>query len=171
MALCGVLCALALVILLLGGVIPAALYACPMLAMLVLLPILSECGPRLAGAAYGAVAILAVLLVPDKELAAVYVFFGCYPLLRPRLERLPSRPLRLLAKLAFCNAAIFLMYALLLFVFQLDALTEEYASASRLMIGALAAMGNVIFLLLDRAIGRMTVVWETRLRRRFFPPR
>lgn len=48
MALCGVLCALAEVFLLLGGLIPAALYACPILAMLSLLPVREECGPRFA---------------------------------------------------------------------------------------------------------------------------
>ena len=42
MALCGLMAALSIVILLLGGLIPLATFACPMLAMICLLPVLRE---------------------------------------------------------------------------------------------------------------------------------
>ena len=61
-ALCGVLCALAEVFLLLGGLVPAALYACPILAMLALLPVREECGVRFALVSWAAVGLLALLL-------------------------------------------------------------------------------------------------------------
>ena len=50
MALCGVLCALAAALLTLGGVIPAATFCAPVLAMAALLPVLPEQVPEvLAG--------------------------------------------------------------------------------------------------------------------------
>ena len=79
-ALCGVSCALAVTLLLLGGILPLATFCAPMLAMTVLLPVRQECGTRMASAAYGAAAILALLLVADREAALIFVFFGWYPL-------------------------------------------------------------------------------------------
>ncbi len=49
MSLCGMLTALAVVILLLGGLLPLATFLRAVLAMAALLPVLEECGPRAAG--------------------------------------------------------------------------------------------------------------------------
>ena len=75
-ALCGLLCALAVTLLLLGGVIPIATFCAPLLAMVILLPILEEYGPRTAAAAYGAAAILALLLVWCAILIAADLWAG-----------------------------------------------------------------------------------------------
>jgi len=165
MALCGLLTALAVVVLLLGGAIGIGTFAAPVLAMAVLLPILEEYGPRAAGTAYGAAALLALLLVPDRELALVYACFGWYPILRPRIARIPSWPLRLACKLAVCNAVILVLYSLLL---RLMGLTADLMDASRLMNAVLLVLGNVLFLLLDPVLDRLTVLWRRKMRRRFF---
>ena len=165
-ALCGVLCGLAVVVLLLGGLFSLAVYCAPLLAMAVLLPVLKEYGPGTAGAAYGAVAILALLLVPDRETALVYVFFGWYPLLRPRIAALPSLPVRLVCRLGVCGLSMFLLYGVTIRLLGLTAVTEELGGGW--LTAALAAMGCAVFLLLDLALGRLTVLWRRKLRRRFF---
>ena len=165
-ALCGVLCGLAVVVLLLGGLFSLAVYCAPLLAMAVLLPVLEEYGPGTAGAAYGAVAILALLLVPDREAALVYVFFGWYPLLRPRIAALPSLPVRLVCRLGVCGLSMFLLYGVTIRLLGLTAVTEELGGGW--LTAALAAMGCAVFLLLDLALGRLTVLWRRKLRRRFF---
>ena len=165
-ALCGVLCGLAVVVLLLGGLFSLAVYCAPLLAMAVLLPVLEEYGPGTAGAAYGAVAILALLLVPDRETALVYVFFGWYPILRPRIAALPSLPVRLVCRLGVCGLSRFLLYGLASRLLGLAAVTEELGGGW--LTAALAAMGCAVFLLLDLALGRLTVLWRRKLRRRFF---
>ena len=165
MALCGVLCALAAVFLTLGGVIPIATFCAPMLAMAALLPVLEEYGPRAAGTAWLAVSLLALLLDPDREAALVYLCFGWYPILRPRLARIPSRLPRLASKLAICSAVIALLYGLLL---RLLGLTADLESAGAWLTAALLVLANVTFLLLDRALERLTLLWRNRLRRRFF---
>jgi len=165
MALCGVLCALAEVLLLLGGILPLATYCAPMLAMAVLLPIRCEYGIRWAGAAYGAAALLALLLVPDRETALVFLFFGWYPLVQPKILAISSRLARLACRLLFCNAAIALTYGLLLWVFQLG----DLAGSTPLLAAALLVGGNITFLLLDRVLVRMAFLWRHNLRKKFFP--
>ena len=168
MALSGVLSALAVVILLLGGLIPLATFCYPMLAILVLLPLREECGPRIAATAWAAVSLLTLLLVPDRELGLFYIFFGWYPLLQPYVDRLSSRCLRLLCKLLFCTLSILALYAILLFVFQLEALAAELKGASLALTLVTLAMGNVAFLLLDELLRRFSFLWNRRLRKRFF---
>ena len=89
-ALCGMMAALTVVILCLGGMIPLATFACPILAMLCLIPAVCEYGPGTALILYGAASILALLLGPDKEIALLYAFLGWYPALRPRLDSIPK---------------------------------------------------------------------------------
>ena len=97
-ALGGVLAALAVVILLLGGIIPVGTYLAPMIASLPLLVLMEELPKSLCFGWYGVVALLGGLLCPDPETAFVFVFLGWYPLARPVLDRLPKLP-RILCKL------------------------------------------------------------------------
>lgn len=163
MALCGVLSSLAVCFLLLGSVIPAATFCGPILAMTALLPVLEECGPRAAGTAWAAVSLLGLLLAADRELALVYLFFGWYPALRPRISRIPSRLLRVAVKLAVCNGVVCLLYCLL---GTLLGLTEEMTSP--LLAAALVVLANITFLLTDLVLGRLTLLWRRKLRKRFF---
>ena len=165
-ALCGLLTALAVVVLLLGGMIGIGTFAAPVLAMAALLPVLEEYGARAAATAYAAAAILGLVLVPDRELALVYACFGWYPILRPHIARIPSRLLRLVVRLAVCNGTILVLYGSLL---RLMGLTADLAMASRTLNIVLLAMGNLVFLLLDLVLERMTGLWRRKLRRRFFP--
>ncbi len=165
LALCGVLTALAAALLCLGGILPGMVFCSPILAMGALLPVLEELGPRAAGTSYAAVAILALLLVPDRETAFVYLFFGWYPILRPRIAALPSRPVRLLARLAVCNIAALLLYGLVL---RLMGLTADLLEAAWYFNAALLAMGNVVFLLTDATLTRLTALWHWKLKKRLY---
>ena len=70
--------ALAAVIMSLGGLIPVATFTSPMLCMLLLAFVTKVCGKRIGWAWYGAVSILSLLMSPDKEAAAIFVFLGLY---------------------------------------------------------------------------------------------
>ena len=163
LALCGVLTALAAVLLLAGSLFPAALFCAPLLAMAALLPVLEEAGCRAAAVSYAAAALLALLLAADRETALVYLFFGWYPLLRPQVNRLPGRLLRLVVKLALCGGAVFLLYGLTWKLLGLPA-----APDSRLLNAAALLLGGLVFLLMDAALERMTLLWRQKLRRRLF---
>lgn len=165
MALCGVLTALAVTLLLLGGVLPAAMLCGPVLAMVALLPVLEEIGAKAAATAYAAAVLLVLLLAAEPESGMVYLFFGWYPILRPKIAAMPSRLSRTAARLAVCNAAILLLYG---FVLRLLGQTGELEAAPWPLRALMLAMGNALFLLLDRALARMTALWRQKLRRRFF---
>ena len=68
---------------------------------------------QLALTAYAAVSLLALLFVPDKEVALIFVFLlGYYPLAKPKFERIRPAVLRIVCKLLLCNGAVLAMYGL-----------------------------------------------------------
>ena len=149
MALGGIFAALAVTIMSLGGMIPLATYVCPMLCMMLQFTVLIFCGQRTAWAWYGAVSILGLLLGPDKEAAAVFCFLGYYPIIKPRLDKMR---LGLLWKALLFNASMCIMYWLLLNLFGLEGLTEEFSELGTAMLWVLLALGNVTFFLLDKVL-------------------
>lgn len=164
MALTGMLCALAVVIMMLGGLIPLATFCCPALAGLMLIPIFVECGERLSWCAYAVIAALSLILCPDKEAALLLTFIGYYPILRWRLDQLRSGALRVLSKLAVFNLAVVAMYALSILVLHMDQLLTEYREMGIALTGACLLVGNVTLLLYDRLIGIVTALYVNRLR-------
>ena len=125
-ALGGLLAALAVVIMCLGGLIPLATFVCPMLCILLMQAVKTLCGSRIGWAWYAAVAILSMLMGPDKEGAALMLFLGYYPLVKPKLEQLP---LTWLWKLLFFNAVILLMYTVLIHLLGMAQLAAEFAES------------------------------------------
>ena len=164
-ALCGMLNALAVVLMNLGSLVPLATFCTPLLAMLVLLPVLEEYGARMGWAAWVSVSILSLLLVTDREKALVYVFFGWYPMVRPKVAAIKSKVLRFGVKLLICNGLIFTLYGLVL---RLMGLTADLLDSTRLMNALLLILGNLVFFLTDLVLQRMTLVWTVKLRKRFF---
>ncbi len=143
--------ALAIVIMSLGGLIPVATFVCPVLCMMILAFVLKMCGSRIAWAWYGAVSILSILLGPDKEAAAVFVFLGFYPILKPRLD---GKKLCLFLKLLFFNAAILVMYGILIRLFGMEQIASEYREMGIVMTGIMLVLGNITFFLLDKVLTR-----------------
>ena len=159
-ALCGLLAAVSIVCLLMGSLIPAALYACPILAMAALLPLRERFGRRAALTTYTAVSLLAILLVPDKELALLYTFFGWYVPLQPALDRLYPRPIRVLVKLALANLATVTLYGLLVFVFRMQAVIEEFAELNAMWLVILPVSANCLFVLTDILLHKLARKWN-----------
>lgn len=160
-ALGGVLAALAVVLLTLGGLIPIGTYIAPMVAALPLVILLAELPGSLCLGWYCIVALLGVLLCPDKETAFVFVFLGWFPLAKPGLDRLPKLP-GLLCKLLIFNASTAALYALLILVFRLDALVQEAKETGLVMLLVILLLGNLSFLLFDVLLGRLTVLYRIK---------
>ena len=160
-ALCGLLGALAVVLLTLGGIIPVAVYCCPMLAALLLVPLLELCSKKICFGWYAVVAILSLLLCPDKETALVFTFLGWYPVVREQLNKLP-KVLRIIVKLLIFNAAVIAMYALMIFVFRLETAMAEFQSMGVWLLVGLLALGNVVFIIFDLLLGRMTIYFHNK---------
>lgn len=150
MALGGVLAALAVVVMSMGTLIPVATYVCPMLCTVLLQVVLKTCGSRIAWAWYGAVAVLSMLLAPDKEAAAVFVFLGYYPIVKPRLDR---RKGKWLWKLLLFNGATLLMYWILMQLFGIEQMLSEFAEMGTAMTALTLLLGNITFFMLDCLLG------------------
>ena len=165
MALCGLLTALAVVVMALAGAIGIGTFLGPMLAMAVLLPLLEEYGAKTALLAYVATSVLGVLIEPELELALVYGAFGWYPILRPKLNRISSRPVRAALKVTLCTAVILLLYGVLL---RLLGMTADLLGIGIVWKLALLVLGIATFLLMDLALGRLTFLWRKKFRKHFF---
>ena len=166
-ALCGMLGALSVVLLLIGSALQIGTYAAPMLAAFLIIPVLEEYGPRYALTLYATVSILAVLFVPETELA---FFMGYYPVLRVKLNTLKTTVLRWVIKFAVFNAATVLVY-LLLFALLGPAVLDELLADGTAMLVALLAAGNLSFWLCDRALAALTryyhLVVKPKLKKKF----
>ena len=113
MALGGLMAALAVVIMSLGGLIPFATYVCCVLCMILCGVIHRISGKRVAWTWYAAVSILALMLGTDKEAAVLFVFIGYYPILKAVFDK--HRVIGFIGKLLFFNIVIFICYLLLIY--------------------------------------------------------
>ena len=112
-ALCGVVSALSVVLMLMTGIVPIATIALPALAGCLTIAIVAETNVRYGFAVYCVVSVLAILLTPDREAILFYIlFFGYYPTLYGLLMRIKRKPLRVLAKFGVFNLAMALETAL-----------------------------------------------------------
>ena len=154
MALGGVFAALAVVIMSMGGMIPVATFVCPMLCMILLGIVTQLCGKRIGWAWYGAVAILAILLGPDKEAAAVFLFLGYYPVVKQKLDCIRFG---FILKLIIFNLSIICMYYLLINLMGMTQIADDYADMGYILIGVMLALGNLTFILLDIVLSRLEI--------------
>ena len=170
MAYCGIVAALCVALMLLGAVIPIAMFIAPAVAGFLIATVCVECGMQMALTAYAAVSLLALLFVPDKEVALIFtVLLGYYPLAKPKFERIRPALLRCVCKLLLCNGAVLAMYGLIYLLVPMGSISQELRATATAAALATLAMGNVAFLLYDRALHNMLMmyrlVWQPKLRK------
>lgn len=153
MALGGVLGAVAVVIMCLGGLIPFATYICPMLCVLTLQIVVRTCGKRIGWAWYGAVSFLTSLLSPDKEAAAVFVFLGYYPMIKPQFD---GYRLGWVLKFLVFNISSVAAYGFLIWIMGMDFLMEEFLGAGVWGLILTLGLGNLCFYMMDILLCRIS---------------
>lgn len=168
MAYCGIVAALCVALMLLGAVIPIAMFIAPAVAGFLIATVCVECGLQMALTAYAAVSLLALLFVPDKEVALIFtVLLGYYPLVKPKFERIRPALLRGVCKLLLCNGAVLAMYGLIYLLVPMGSISQELCTTAMAATLVTLAMGNVAFLLYDRALHNMLMmyrlVWQPKL--------
>ena len=161
-AFCGVCCALALVFMLMGS-LPFAAYCAPMLASVVLMPVLVEQGERMAWLAYAAIALLSLILCGEKDAALVFLFLGYYPIVKFRhMEFVRSRAARVGLKLLLFNAAVCVMYGILFLTMGGEALMREMVENGWFLTALMLVMGNAAMLLYDWMLERLLMTYMAR---------
>lgn len=167
-AISGMMVALATAILLMGGVIPAATFVGPALAGIVMVPVLTEGGRRMALGAWLAVSALSLMLCADKEAALLFTFLGWYPAMKWTLDaRLPGWK-GLPVKLLLWNACAGALAAMIFYVFRMDQVIAEYREMGRVMLVSFVLLANVTLVLYDRLLNIMLIVYVRKLRPKLF---
>ena len=163
----GVFSAIALVLMMLTGVFPFGTYAFPVIAGVMLIVIYLEFGFKWSMLVYGVISIMSVLFVSDKEAALFFLLlFGYYPVVKSFIERIKSKIVQYIIKLAIFNAAAVSVYFLMLFVFGMPADSFELFGVNIPLIFLI--VGNFVFLIYDLAINVVVAQYLQKYRKFFF---
>ena len=163
-AFCSLMAALGAVLMLTGGLVPVMTYCSPLLAGVLLIPVMREHGNKWAWLVWIVTAALSLTLSADKEAAFFYLFLGYYPILKRGFDRVKPKLLALLLKLLFFALAVGAMYGLICFVFRLDIGMEELEELGKLAGLLFYAMLVVCMLIYDYALRNLAILYEYRLR-------
>lgn len=168
-ALSGILSAVCLLMMFLVAVFPFFLYVFPMICGLIVYMIYYECGLKSAVASYFCISILSLLISPDKESALLFMtFFGYYAFAKVYIERMMSKLLKLIIKLAVFNLSILGTYFLLINVFALVPIEDFTGDFGEAMIWGFLLIANFVFLLYDLALRNVMILYKVKLRKLFF---
>lgn len=160
--------ALAVGILLLGGIIPVGTFAAPIFAGICFLPIAIELGAKWALLCFFAAAFLGGMLVPDQELMLFFIFLlGYYPMLQPTLEKIKPKALCALIKQLLFNLAVAAVYALLYFLFANPGLQAELAENSLWFWALLLGLANITFVLYDMLLHKVRLIYNIYFHKHF----
>lgn len=162
-ALGGIVTALCLLTMLMTGVFPILYIAAPMVAGVLLVILVEEVSTGWALLTYVATGLLSIFVTPDKEATLMFVlFFGYYPLLRPKMIRFSSRMLRLFLKIALYQAFLVADYLLTVYVLGMPTF-DEFAPW---VLPLLDVAATVVFLLYDSLLDGLTAFYQQVVRRR-----
>ena len=170
-----VLASIGVVLLIIGAMIEVLDLSMAALASFFCIFAVIEMGKGYPIMIYLATGILAVLIMPQSLSGWIYLlFFGYYPILKEKLEKLP-RGVAWGLKLAVFNTAVTVYAAIcyLLFFGELELLLIEFStlfggmSISGILIAIIYAVLNLIFVVYDIALTRIITLYLVKLRHKF----
>ncbi len=173
-AMCGVFCALAVVMLGLGALIEVFDITAAAAAALVLLPILLCYGVKYAWLSYAVTGILGVLLMPHSLGAWMFAgLTGFYPIIKQRLDRLP-RILGWTVKLLLLTAVLLFYLAVFYFILLggegsfTDAFFKGFGEEDGppVMAWAVIALSVFTYVLFDLLIDRLLILYYLKWQKR-----
>jgi hypothetical protein len=158
---CAMLCALGVVLLLLGSFVEVMDIAMAALASLLCIFAVIEYGGAAPWLVFSVTGVLSLVLLPNKTPAAMYiVFLGYYPIIKEKLERL-KKPISWLLKEVIFNLALVVMFFIVKF------LLMPNVSDPLWLYVALVVLAQITFILYDIALTRLITFYIIKLRHRF----
>ncbi len=155
------LSALGVVLLLLGSLVEVVDISMAVIASLLCVFAVIEYGNSTPWLVFFVTGVLSLILLPTKTPAVMYcVFFGYYPIVKEKLERLPKGVSWLLKEVIF-NVAL----AVLLILSRLLLLASDMNPM--LFYVAFVVMAEIAFPLYDVALTRLISLYIYKLRKRF----
>ncbi len=166
-AFCGILSALAIVVMLITF-IPYFMFIAPVIASCIIAFIYIELGSRYSILSYGVISVLSLLFSPDKEAAMIFVgVFGLYPLVKMFCEnRVKQLLLQFLAKLLYLNIGLVLSYLIIVFIFGIP--LEGMEDLGKFAVPILIVLANFMFIMNDVAMTRLLFLYKIKFKGKFF---
>ncbi|MBR3620603.1 MAG: hypothetical protein IKN56_03775 [Clostridia bacterium] len=162
----GIVASLSLVLMISVAVVPFLTYALPAIAGAMMIFAVIEIDKKWAFGIYAAVAILGNFLVPDKEVAVMYLaFFGYYPILKSLIESKCSRVIEWVLKLASFLSTIVISYFLMIKF--MGVTIDEFDTWGKWAIPILLGMGTFAFVIYDMALTRLVLLYNLKWRKYF----
>lgn len=155
-ALCGVLSAMS-VMLMLFSYFPYLTLAIPAVAGLVFVILVIEIDSKWAFLAFLSSAVLVAFLAEADAKIMYIAFFGYYPILKERLERLRRPALEYLLKFLVFNAVMVSVYTVMIKVFGMP--LDEMGDFGKWTVLVMLVVGNITFLLYDYAVSGMIAAY------------
>ena len=160
-ALCGIMCGLALVLMFVLGMIPAFEYISPAAAGILIWVIRERLGVKYGLTSYLAVGILCLLITMNYEASMMYLLLlGYYPIAREYFQKIRVRIIRLLAKLALYAVTAVGAYMILIYLFGMKDLLDSIGEFGKYGSLILLGMGAAAFLMYDLYLGMFAPFYE-----------
>ena len=160
---CAMFAALSVVMLYLGSLVELFDISMAVIASLLCVVAVIEYGKGAPWMIYGATAILSLILIPNKTPAVLYaMFFGFYPILKEKFEKLPRVISWVLKEITFNVALAIAGVATVMLM-----LGTNNALINPLIVGIAVILAEVVFVLYDIAMTRLISFYLINLRRRF----
>ena len=158
---CSMLAALGVVLLWLGSIVEVVDISMAVIASLLCVFAVIEYGKGAPWMVFAVTAILSLILVPQKTPAVMYaVFFGYYPILKEKIERLPRLSAWLIKEAVFNVALVLMLFLSRALLFGTQAQTD-------LLYLAVALLAELVFPIYDIALTRLISLYVYHLRDRF----
>ena len=161
LALCAMLASLGVVVLYLGSIIEVIDISMAVIASLFAVMAVIECGGFFPFAVYGVTGTLSLVLLPSKLPAVMYLlFFGFYPIIKEKIERIKSRVIVWTVKEIVFNICL----VTLMLIAKWFMLDPEGMLVFEVIFFCLA---NVTFVLYDIAMTRLISLYIFKIRNKF----
>ena len=158
LALCAIMAALTVLILLLGSVLDVLDLSSGAVASLLIVLAVMELGCGKACLIWIVASVLSLLLLPNKSPAVFYAMFaGCYPILKSFFEK--TKPvLAWTVKMVVFNIALVLLIVVAKYVLMMP--EDDVGFTLPIII-----LGNVTFVLYDIAVTKLVTLYQLKLRK------
>ncbi len=158
---CAALAALGVVLLSIGPLIDVLDASLAVLASILCIVAVIEYGKASPWLVFSVTAVLSLVLMPQNSAALMYLlFFGYYPILKEKLERMPRVLSWVIKELIFNTAMVICIVAIKLLFF-------PSAAVSVWMYAVLVVLCEIVFVLYDVALTRLISFYVHKLRHRF----
>ncbi|MBQ6466865.1 MAG: hypothetical protein IJJ61_02895 [Clostridia bacterium] len=165
-ALGGITAALSLVMMISVAIVPFMTYALPAIAGALTVFMVVEVDKKWAFGVYAAVAILGMFLVPEKEVAVMYLaLFGYYPIVKALIESKIPAVVGWLLKIILFEITMVVSYILMIKF--MGVTIDEMDTLGKLAIPILLGAGTLAFIIYDFALTRLVSIYTRNWRKHF----